>query len=145
MAIITNIPRFSIRQLLLLVAVVAIGAWIYRSFHPLGPLLALLYGLTCIALVAITREKMPLAAACVLAGIIVGFMGFPMVMMSAHPVPGHLLNRVQPGMTQAEVERLLGTPARKNDYDWEYGGFTFCHITIRFTSDGKVDYVVHDH
>lgn len=137
--------RFSLKQLLLLVAAVAIAAWLYGSFYPLGPLFALVFGLACLAMVAVCYRKLLPAALCILAILAVGVFGYPIVVMSAHPVPLYRLNQVQPGMTESEVESLLGPPTRTRDGDWEYSGVTFCHVTVRFSTDRKVEYVVHDH
>lgn len=138
-------PRFSLKHLFFLVAIVAIGVWLFGSYYPLGPLYTLLYGIACITIVAFHSRNIVVSTLCVLATIGVCVVGFPMVKMSAHPVPLHLLNRIQPGATQAEVESLLGTPTRIRDGDWEYSGFTWCYITIQFTKDKKVDSVIHDH
>lgn len=74
--------------------------------------------------------------------------------VTAHAVPIDQLDLVQPGMTEAEIEALLGAPlhVRNETFGTKvycYGGFKrwrWCGVDIRFSQNGRVDGgVFHDH
>ena len=143
------LKRFSLKYVFLYVAISAIACWLVVSFYPLGALYASLFVVVCFGGMAVWTRRDSLALLCGLLFLIIGLLGFPMVTMSAHPVPIHRLNRIGRGATAAEVESLIGKPSRidstTSGESWVYAGCTWCYITIQFTPDATVDSVVHDH
>ena len=139
--------RFSLKFLFVVVAIVAIACWMIGSFYPFGTLYALLFITACGGGMAVVKHRGSLAVLSGLALLIIGGLGFDMVNKSGHPVPVDRINLIQPGTTKAEVEALLGTPTRirRHGHDWIYSGSTWCKVTIHYTTDGKVDFVDHDH
>lgn len=139
--------RFSLKFLFVVVAMVAIVCWLIRMADPSATLYTVLLVTACGGGMALAKNRRSLAAlsGCVL--LIIWILGFEMISMSGHPVPLDRLNRIQPGTTKAKVQSLLGAPTRirRRGRAWIYSGTTWCNVTIRFTTDGKVDYVDHDH
>lgn len=137
--------RFSTKQFLVAFAAVGVGLWLFTSFQAFGPLLAMLYGIAWLGILAARRDRPLVAAVAYLALLAVGMIGYPVVAMMGHRAPLGRLNRIQTGATRAEVESLLGQPTRSGDGYWQYSGYTCCCITVEFDPDGKVVAVLHDH
>ena len=78
------------------------------------------------------------------------FMGLAHWHMSAHGAALDDFERVMAGMTQAEVEAILGQPTSEGTTSrgtngWAYTRWTWCMVTITFSEDGTVIESVHDH
>ncbi len=70
--------------------------------------------------------------------------------MSAHGATLDDFERVMAGMTQAEVEAILGRPTSQGTTSrgtngWAYTRWTWCMVKITFSEDGTVIASEHDH
>jgi len=81
----------------------------------------------------------------------IAFMGFASYCMNAHPVPTSQLDLVVDGMPSGHVERLLGRPTGINTSgdgadSWVFSSpFVWCYVTVRFSPQGEVVGIDHDH
>jgi hypothetical protein len=69
---------------------------------------------------------------------------------AAHGIPMSQLDQLHQGMSEDEVKTLVGEPktihiSGDGGKEWSYSRQTWCIVTIRFSSDGKVVNIVHDH
>lgn len=83
--------------------------------------------------------------------LVFGFLSF---FVFAHAVPADKLNRVSGGMTENQIESMMGAPqyVRRESADhiaWGFGGLKrlrWCSAEIYFGADGRVKgNVFHDH
>ena len=137
--------RFSLRYLFALVAIASIASWLVGAFSPMGPILAMMFVTALCGGIAFVGRRDSVAGACAVGFVLLGIVCIPVVQMSGHPVPIAGLNRVRAGMPKSEVRTLLGNPTRIRGHRWLYSGTTWCHVTIHFAADDRVDYVDHDH
>ena len=97
-----------------------------------------------------------------LKGIIIGIAAVSLLFLLCIPLfstwsmDGHagnleLLNKITPGMTQLDVEAILGKPWRTRAVDtnaliWTYGNnLQWCAFQVRFDRNGRVESAIHDH
>ena len=78
------------------------------------------------------------------------FMAFALWSMNAHGVPETKLAKLSPGMSSGDVQALLGKPGSIHEhsgdtYSWTYSRMTWCMVQVRFSPDGEVSEIVHDH
>lgn len=89
--------------------------------------------------------------ASVLAGLALCFLAFSFYVMESSPVAQSKMNRIQPGLTLAEVKSILGNPdhACLRD-DGTVSSWTYCPafhwqmFKVRFDREGKVTEAVLD-
>ena len=140
--------RFSLRRLFLLVALTAFAFWIYSVAYPLGGALVWILFWAIVAWIGLRANRSKLAAS---AGLMVmfGVLALPVVAINGHAVPIRTLELVQTGDSTGTVRSMLGSPTSMrtsgDGTEWLYSGPTWCHVTIRFGDDHKVQYVSHDH
>jgi len=85
---------------------------------------------------------------------VLGFLCFSSFFVFAHAVPADKLSRIKVGMTEAQVESIIGAPQYVRHESTGgtalgYGGFLrlrWCSVEIYFGADGKIaGSVFHDH
>ena len=140
--------RFSLQRLFLLVALTALGFWIYSVAYPLGGALVWILAWTTIAWIGWRSARSKLS---IVAGLMVmfGVLSLPIVAINGHAVPTRVLEQVRSGDSTEQVRSMLGNPdethAAEQGTVWLYSGPTWCHVTIQFGEDDRVQYVAHDH
>lgn len=84
--------------------------------------------------------------------VLMGFMIGGWWLTSGHGADLAAVAQIKPGMTQQQVEDLLGQPhsitvgtMSQDGQSWYFTRWTWCIIGVHFSSDGKVTDVVHDH
>ncbi len=140
--------RFSIRSLLVTVAIAANAFWIYRTAYPLGGVLIwiFLWTVVCLAVLRI-KYRWPAVAAGLM--ILMGLVLIPVIAINGHSVPLRSLEQIRTGNSAPQVKALLGSPksiaCNANGSRWKYVGPSWCHVNVQFDWEDKVMYVTHDH
>lgn len=92
-----------------------------------------------------TRPVLPM----VFGAIVAACLAVPLAGMGGHPISMANLSRVRVGMTEEDVEQVLGSPSaidpRFSRTVWTCESWTWCVFRIGFGSDGTVDEIDHDH
>ena len=137
--------RYTLKSLFAVVGLAAVACWIIRFFQPFGILYAFLLTTACVGFVSAKRKRSH-AALGGFALLIMGGFCLDLVINSQCAVSADRLQIIQAGATKAEVEALLGKPdrIRWRERDWIYSDKTWRKVTVRFSAQGKVDYVYHD-
>ena len=140
--------RFSLRRLLWLVALTALAFWVYRVAYPVGGSLVWILLWASLAWIGFRSNRNRIAA---FAGMMVmfGVLTLPVVAINGHAVPLRTLEKVKTGDSADTVRSMLGRPVAirvsADGTKWLYSGPTWCHVTIQFGGDNRVQYVAHDH
>lgn len=73
--------------------------------------------------------------------VVVGLLAVPGIRALSDPVPMELLSRLRKGMTRAEVQSILGPPAKMFDSgQWTYQRpLVFGFVNIHWQEDGTYD------
>jgi outer membrane protein assembly factor BamE (lipoprotein component of BamABCDE complex) len=79
-------------------------------------------------------------------GVLLVILALSFAVTEGHPVATANLQRVQVGMTKADVQQILGHPNITEDQLWTYmTSWTWCVVRIRFDVEGRVEEIDHDH
>ncbi|MCA9239517.1 MAG: outer membrane protein assembly factor BamE [Planctomycetales bacterium] len=78
---------------------------------------------------------------------LIGVSGY---VMNAHEVRESSLKRLAIGMSETQVESILGKPSaveRPADGNtrWRYSGATWCIVSLEYSADGQLSAITHDH
>jgi hypothetical protein len=137
--------RFTLKRLLLLTTLVCVTAAIVGARGMVGVGFAWWFWSAIVGVVAF-RSRRAISVVLALVMFLGGLLLVPITFSEGHPVPLRRLSHIQPGMTEHQVQGVLGMPSSVKGNQWFYESqWTWCYISIAFTSGGRVQEVVHDH
>lgn len=136
---------FSLKTLLLWVAVAATATWTYANFHPFGPLFA--FWCLVLGLGITNRLTKRIRGPLLVFASLLSMPGCLYLIMEGHPVSIHRLEQIQIGTPKSNVAKSLGRPhlISADGHEWTYVNRTWCHVSITFDENDKVSFLVHDH